>query len=184
VCGGCHEINRLTAGYTSEGWRTVMRVMQNFGAPIPPGQVATVTDHLARSFPERPRPAAALIAGPTEATIREWPVLTPGSRPHDPLAARNGSIWYTGQLANTLVRLDPATGQVREFPLNPQTGPHGRVEDREGRIWFTGNFAGLIGRLDPASGRVTEWLSPSGPRSHPCGVVFSKGAVRYSESFP
>jgi virginiamycin B lyase len=72
--------------------------------------VATVTDYLTRSFPERPRPAAALIAGPVEATIREWPVLTPGSRPHDPLAARDGSIWYTGQLANTLGRLDPATG--------------------------------------------------------------------------
>jgi len=33
VCGGCHEINRVTAGYTPEGWRTVVRMMQNFGAP-------------------------------------------------------------------------------------------------------------------------------------------------------
>ena len=27
VCGGCHDINRLRIGYTPEGWRTVVRMM-------------------------------------------------------------------------------------------------------------------------------------------------------------
>ena len=27
VCGGCHDINRARAGYTPEGWRTVVRIM-------------------------------------------------------------------------------------------------------------------------------------------------------------
>ena len=35
-------------------------------------------------------------------TIREWDVPTPNSRPHDPEAAADGSIWYTGQRANVL----------------------------------------------------------------------------------
>src|SRR5262245_48278809 len=30
ICGGCHDINRLKAGYTAEGWHTVMRMMENF----------------------------------------------------------------------------------------------------------------------------------------------------------
>ena len=97
VCGGCHDINRLKAGYTADGWRTVMRMMQNFGAPLAADHATTVTDYLIKSFPEGPRPEAALIEGPADIAIKEWPVATPGSRPHDPLAARDGSIWYTGQ---------------------------------------------------------------------------------------
>jgi virginiamycin B lyase len=171
ICGSCHDINRVTAGYTPEGWRTVIRMMQNFGAPIPQEQVATIMDYLTASFPEKPRPAAAIIPGPVEATIKEWPVATPGSRPHDPMAAKDGSLWYTGQLANVLGRLDPATGQVKEFKLNPMTGPHGLTEDKDGNVWFTGNFAGLIGKLDPKTGTVTEYKIPAPGAKDPHTIV-------------
>jgi virginiamycin B lyase len=172
TCGGCHDINRLKAGYTTEGWRTVMRMMQNFGAPIPQDHVAEITDYLIKSFPEGPRPAARLIEGPAEVTIREWPVATPGSRPHDPLAARDGSLWYTGQLANVLGRLDPKTGQIKEFPVKPQTGPHGLKEDKDGNIWFTGNFSSVIGKLDPKTGKVTEFPMPDAAAKDPHSLVF------------
>jgi virginiamycin B lyase len=132
ICGGCHDLDRLKAGYAPDGWRTVIRMMQNFGAPLPQDQVAAVTDYLIKSFPEKPRPAAVVTPGPVEVTIKEWPVATPGSRPHDPLAARDGSIWYSGQLANVLGRLDPATGQIKEYHLNPRTGPP-RPEGGQGR---------------------------------------------------
>jgi len=42
-------------------------------------------------------------------TIREYDVPTPNSRPHDPAVAPDGALWYTGQLANKLGRLDPKT---------------------------------------------------------------------------
>src|SRR5262249_36139272 len=38
-CGACHDINRARAGYTATGWRTVMRMMLNFGVPIPPDEI-------------------------------------------------------------------------------------------------------------------------------------------------
>jgi virginiamycin B lyase len=167
ICGSCHDIGRLTAGYTPEGWHTVVRMMQNFGAPIPPESVAEVSDYLIKSFPERPRPAAVVIPGDAQVAIREWAVATPGSRPHDPLAARDGSLWYSGQLANVLGRLDPATGAIKEYRLNPQTGPHGLKEDRDGNIWFTGNFAGLIGKLDPNTGAVSEYRMPDASARDP-----------------
>src|ERR1043165_834142 len=109
MCGTCHRTALLANGYTPEGWHTVMRMMLNFGVTVPKDEVTTVTDYLIKSFPERARPAAAAISGPVESTIKQWPVPAPGSRPHDPLAARDGSIWYTGQLANTLGRVDPKT---------------------------------------------------------------------------
>ncbi|HTO59625.1 MAG TPA: hypothetical protein VMM15_00070 [Bradyrhizobium sp.] len=177
ICGGCHDINRLKAGYTDEGWHTVIRMMQNFGAPIPPDHATEITNYLIKSFPEGPRPQAALIEGPVDVAIKEWPVATPGSRPHDPLAARDGSIWYSGQLANVLGRLDPATGQVREYHVNAQTGPHGLKEDRDGNIWFTGNFASLIGRLDPKTGQVTEFRMPDPAAKDPHSLVFDHDGI-------
>ena len=177
TCGASHEIERIRPGYTPAGWRTVMRMMQNFGAPIPPGEVETVTQYLTRHFPERPRPPAVLVSGPVQMAWRDWAVPTPGSRPHDPAAARDGAIWYTGQLANTLGRVDPATGAIREFPVNPQSGPHGLVEDRAGNIWFTGNFRGFIGRLDPRTGQVTEYPLPDGDAQDPHTLVIDHDGI-------
>ena len=53
-----------------------------------------------------------------------------GSRPHDPLATPDGAIWWTGQWANVLGRVDPKTGDLKEFPLKtPGSGPHGLTDD-------------------------------------------------------
>jgi virginiamycin B lyase len=178
VCGGCHDINRIRIGYTPEGWRTVIRMMQNVEAPVAAEQWATVTAYLTKHFPERPRPAAAVVPGPVAAVIKEWPVPTPGSRPHDPLAARDGTIWWTGQLANTLGQLDPRTGQSKEYSLKtPRTGPHGLREDAGGNIWFTGNTAGLIGKLNPNSGAVTEYPLPNPDARDPHTLIFDRDGI-------
>jgi virginiamycin B lyase len=161
VCGGCHDINRARGGYSPEGWRTVVQMMINFEAPIPMDQVDTLTQYLIKSFPERPRPAAVIIDGPAQVSIKQWHVPTPGSRPHDPAAAKDGSVWYTGQLSNKLGRIDPKTGMAREYVLKtPQTAPHGLVEDKDGNIWFTGNHKNLIGKLNPKTGETTEYKVP------------------------
>ena len=38
ACSGCHNINVIRGGYSPEGWRTVIRMMQNVGAPVPQDQ--------------------------------------------------------------------------------------------------------------------------------------------------
>jgi virginiamycin B lyase len=176
TCNTCHEANRVRAGYTPEGWRTVIRMMLNFQVPIPQDKVDTLTDYLIKNFPERPRPAAVLIEGPVEANIKQWPVPTPGSRPHDPLAASDGAIWWTGQLSSKLGRLDPKSGTFKEYPVRMQTAPHGLVEDKDGNIWFTGNHLGLIGKLDPKTGQVTEYKTtakdPHTLAIDPSGIVW------------
>ena len=161
VCGGCHDINRARAGYTPEGWNMLQHMMQNFETPIPAEEWPTVTAYLTKAFPERPRPAAVIIEGPVQASIKLWNVPTLGSRPHDPVATKDGAIWWTGQLSNKLGRVDIKTGAIREYTLKtPHTGPHGLREDKDGNIWFTGNHAALIGKLDPKTGLVTEYKMP------------------------
>jgi len=178
ACGGCHEVNPIRAGYTPDGWRSVNQMMKNVDAPVPKDQWETVTEYLIKNFPEKPRPPAAVIDGPVQASIKEWPVPTPGSRPHDPRAAKDGSIWWTGQLANKLGRLDPKTGEMKEYPLKtPRTGPHGLAEDQDGNIWFTGNSSGLIGKLDPKTGNVTEYKMPDPAVKDPHTLNFDQNGV-------
>jgi len=161
TCGACHDINRVRVGYTPEGWLTVVRMMQNMDTPIPAEEWPAMAEYLMKSFPERQRPGAVIISGPVKARIDLWDVPTKGSRPHDPRAAKDGSIWWTGQLANKLGRIDPKTGAIREYTLkSPYSGPHGLAEDKDGNIWFTGNNLGLIGKLDPKTGITTEYPLP------------------------
>jgi virginiamycin B lyase len=177
-CSGCHGLARVAnSGYPQAYWHTAVRMMMNFGVPIPDDQVIPMIDYLAKNFPEKPMPVAKIVPGPVEVNIREWQVPTPGSRPHDPLAARDGSIWYTGQLANKLGRVDPKSGQIREYPVKPQTAPHGLVEDRAGNIWYTGNHTSVIGKLDPKTGEVTEYKMPDPKARDPHSLHFDQSGI-------
>jgi virginiamycin B lyase len=178
-CNSCHPFfARVGAGYTAKGWRTVMQMMANHGVTLPPDQVAAVTKYLVKNFPEKRKPAGVLIAGPAKVSIKEWPVPTPGSRPHDPLATRDGSLWYTGQMANVLGRLNPASGKFKEYPLKTShSGPHGLVEDKDGNIWYTGNTGALIGKLDPKTGAVTEYRMPDPDVKDPHTLIFDQSGI-------
>jgi virginiamycin B lyase len=178
VCGGCHDVNRIRPGYTPAGWLSVIHMMQNFATPVPPEEWPTVTAYLIKNFPERARPAAAIVAGPAQATIRMWPVPTLGSRPHDPLATKDGAIWWTGQLANKLGRLDPKTGAMREYTLkSAHSAPHGLVEGPDGNIYFTANNLGAIGKLDPKTGEVTEYGLPDPKARDAHSLTFDKNGI-------
>jgi virginiamycin B lyase len=110
--------------------------------------------------------------------IKEWDVPTPNSRPHDPAVGPDGALWYTGQLSNTLGRLDPATGEIREYRLKtPDSGPHGLVADREGNIWFTANFRGYIGKLDPRTGNITEYPLADKGADDPHTPIFDQKGI-------
>lgn len=178
VCNGCHDINRIRAGYTPAGWNMLQHMMQNMGAPVEPEDWPTVVTYLTKNFPERPRPPAAQITGPAQASITLWDVPTIGSRPHDPLATSDGAIWWTGQLANKLGRLDPKTGAIREYTLKtPHTAPHGLTEDSDGNIWFTGNNIGIIGMLDPKTGVTTEYPLPDSQARDTHTLVFDHDGI-------
>src|SRR5512134_1372299 len=181
LCSGCHGLARVMgSGYPQAYWHTVVRMMINFGVPIPPDQILPITDYLAKNLPEKAKPDANILPGPAKVAIREWQVPIPGSRPHDPLATRDGAIWYTGQMTNRLGRVDPKTGQVKEYPLkSPATGPHGLVEDRDGNIFYTGNHQALIGKLDPRTVEVTEYRMPDPNAKDPHSLAFAPDGMLY-----
>jgi virginiamycin B lyase len=179
LCAGCHEFfGRIGKGYTPAGWKTVIRMMVNQGAPIPEDKLSEITEYLSKHFPETGRPAGAELPGPVKISFQRWQAATPGSRPHDPLAARDGHLWYTGQMANVLGRVDPKTGVVKEFPLKtPHGGPHGITEDKNGGIWYTANTGALIGRLNPGTGEVTEYPLPDAKAADPHTLTFDQSGT-------
>jgi virginiamycin B lyase len=160
-CVQCHEVARIVAGgYSEQAWRNNVNQMLNVGSTLPKDQAEELIQYLSKHFPEKPKPKAVLVQGEVNVGITEWVVPTPGSRPHDPLATADGAIWYSGQFANLLGRLDPKTNQIKEYPLGPMTGPHGLIADKEGNIWYAANFGGHIGKLDPKTGKVVKYPMP------------------------
>ncbi len=168
-CSMCHELERVTGSrFTRADWQTTMNRMKDYGVELTDDEWTVVTDYLATNYVGTDRPSGAVIGGDVEVTIREWTVPTPGSRPHDPLVAPDGSIWYTGQMANVMGRFDPETEQFQEYRLKtPNSRPHGLVADKEGNIWFTAQGAGYVGKLDPKTGNVAEYMTPDPDRQDP-----------------
>ena len=125
---------------------------------------------------------AALAANTLNAPIKEYDVPTPRSRPHDPAFAPDGSLWYTGQAANKLGRLDPKTGAFKEYSLKtPDSGPHGLVADKDGNIWFAAIFKGYVGKLNPKTGEITEYRASSGATIDPhTPVIDQHGTVWFT----
>ncbi len=117
--------------------------------------------------------ALAAAVSQLNVSIKEYDVPTPQSRPHDPAVAPDGALWYTGQKADKLGRLDPATGKIKEYPLPPDSGPHGLVADTAGHIWYTANYAGYIGELDPKTGDVKQYKMPDPRAKDPHTPVFA-----------
>src|SRR5262245_44793207 len=68
-CNSCHPATRVGAGYTPEGWRTVMQMMLNHGVVIPQEHLATMTAYLSKTFPEKGKPAGAVVPGPVTVSI-------------------------------------------------------------------------------------------------------------------
>jgi virginiamycin B lyase len=185
-CSVCHGPEQVLAGggRSAEEWKDVVQQMVDLGAEVPADQAQTLVAYLAKNWPlkkEAPAPnlspagAMPVSTGNTPVTFKEWEVPTLNSRPHDPLAASDGSIWYTGMNANVLGRFDPAAQQFKEFKLKtPASGPHGLAEDGAGNIWFTANTKGYIGKLDPKTGQINEYPMPDPAARDPHTPVFDQ----------
>ena len=83
-----------------------------------------IIDYLATNFPPNKRRKPTLVSGNFEVTFNEWVMPQLGQRTRDPMQHADGSIWYAGQYGNLIGRLDPRTGQAKEYPLPPDSMPH------------------------------------------------------------
>jgi virginiamycin B lyase len=108
---------------------------------------------------------------------------TARSRPYGIMVNSKGVPHVVLFGTNKIARVDPKTLEIREYTLpDPGARPRRMAYDGNDLIYYSDYPRGMLGRLDPQSGKVVEWPSPGGPKSEPYGIVFTKGAIWYSES--
>jgi hypothetical protein len=127
-----------------------------------------------------------LIASPATAQQVQYYEVPKGDHPHDVAPAPDGTVWYTGQRAGVLGRLDPNTGDVKRVPLGEGSAPHGVVIGPDGAAWVTDSGLNAIVRVDAKTHAVkagrcrggakapTSTLPPSTERAH---LVHRPGAA-------
>ena len=80
--------------------------------------------------------------------------------------AADGSMWATSTAKQRIVKLDPATRKVTEYPVRMGQHPFGMEVAGDGMIWFAGDEDNTIIRVDTASGKMTPYSLPT-PKSRP-----------------
>jgi len=83
-----------------------------------------------------------------------------GDGPHDVAPAPDGTVWYTGQRAGVLGRLDPKTGKVDRIKLGEESAPHGVVVGPDGAVWVNDGGLNALLRVDPDTREIRRWPLP------------------------
>ena len=177
VCTGCHQTNQITrsSGYSRAGWQELTSTMIDLSGS--PEERDGITQYLATHFPPNTDRAPRLMPGDAEIAFREWQVPTLGQRSRDPVEAPDGSIWWAGQWGNLIGRIDPATGEMTEYPLPEGAMPHTVTLDDAGNVWYTGNKNGTIGMLDPNTGEITAYRMPDPAAKDPHTAIFDRDGI-------
>lgn len=172
ACVACHQTNLIvgSTGYTQEGWRYLTSHMISLGEPL----ASKVVGYLATHFPPKNDRLPKLVSGPAQVTFEEWIPPTLGQRPRDPLQRADGTIWWAGMYASLIGRLEPKSGEMKEWRLDPAARPHSIVDDRDGNIWYTGNGNGTVGKLEPATGKITVYPMPDPAARDPHTPIFNR----------
>src|SRR5690606_27155041 len=72
-----------------------------------------------------------------------------------------GIIWYGAFSSGKLGRLDPETGEMKEYPIGRFSEPYEAWADPDDNIWMTdGGQGGMLVRFDQKSEKFTYYPSP------------------------
>ena len=201
-CTDCHSVQRIfNSTHTREEFLRVFDRMAGYypGAsdlqpqrlvgnarrpPLPAGMEEKVAEYLAsldlsgrsthpfeyRTFP-RPTGRA------TQVVVTEYDLPRREIQPHDVVVDRDGMVWFAHFGEQFLSRLDPRTGEVKDFPTPVQRpgSPMGTLDlelDGEANLWVGLMYQTGLARFDRATGTFRvyplpqEWLTDSTQQSH------------------
>ena len=100
---------------------------------------------------------------PKTGKFQIYTMPTPHSGPRRFDVDAKGVLWIPAYSANLLVRLDPATRELKEIPLPVKDAvPYvTRVDPRDGAIWVGTSAADALLRYEPRSGKFETFPLPS-----------------------
>ena len=186
-CVSCHTLERvMKSTYNADEFVAVISRMNGYAQVSQPIKPQRRVDQSRAANPERFRKAAEYFAtvnlsnGPrweyelktlprvkgrgTNVIITEYDLPRPTIEPHDVIVV-NGTVWYSNFGEQYLGRLDPKTGQHREYamPVLKEGFPTGNLDlntDREGNLWLGMMYQAGIARFDPRTESFRIWQLP------------------------
>jgi virginiamycin B lyase len=113
------------------------------------------------AFKTLPRPSGRA----TRVIYTEYDLGREIIEPHDVIVDADGIAWYSSFGEQRLGRLDPKTGEVREFVVPEHkpgypTGFLGLRSDREGNLWLGNMYQAAIVKFDRKTEKFQYWTLP------------------------
>ncbi len=200
-CMSCHTLERIVKSkYTSDEFIGLLSRMANYAnnstqariqprhqqRDVPESKLRKVADYLATinqskgpwTWPLKtlPRPKGRA----TKVIITEYDMPRKTIAPHDVRVDPDGYVWYSNFVEPFLGRLDPRTGEHREFeyPLLKPGFPTGSLDlepDADGNLWLALMFQGGIAKFDKKTSAFTMF---------PVSPEFGNDAVQQSMVMP
>ncbi len=169
-CNWCHSYQQIFRNhYDEKGWgHIVNRMTKGAGSPLinmrPRGRfndedTARLVHWLATvRGPESKDPPFVTLPRPqgrqTRVIITEYELPRLEIATHDVVADTKGNIWYSPHRSSYIGRLDPKTGEVKQFHIPRESagilpGTHWIHVDQNDVVWGTENWGHNIYRFDP-----------------------------------
>jgi virginiamycin B lyase len=104
--------------------------------------------------------SALSVPGAARAQDVSYYDVPKGDGPHDVAPAPDGTVWYTGQRAGVLGRLEPKTGKVDRIKFGEESAPHGVIVGPDGAAWVADGGLNAILRVDPDTREIKRWPLP------------------------
>jgi virginiamycin B lyase len=102
---------------------------------------------------------------PTSMEIHEYTLPSRDSRPRRLTVTGDDAIWYSDYSRGYLGRLDPETGDVKEWPSpgGPRSQPYG-IAATGNMVWYSESNVNpnTLVRFDPKMEKFQTWIIPSG----------------------
>ncbi|MBE0459241.1 cytochrome C [Pseudoalteromonas sp. KG3] len=172
LCSSCHSLNNIEhrAGYSKAHWQTLMSYMIDTSANSQ--LTEELSAYLANNYSVNAKRESKVVSGDIKLQFKYWQVPTLGQRARDPVQGENGIIWWVGQWGNILGRLNPKTGDMKEYTLPSGTYAHSVSLDKNQTPWFLGNKNGTVGYLDLATEQFKVYKMPDNKARDPHTGVF------------
>jgi virginiamycin B lyase len=184
-CAACHSLAPIVQStYDEKGWLTTFARMRSYSEQavlehpvLLPYKVAvqpdpefakylstinlSATSEWKYELKTLPRPTGRA----TRVIITEYDLPDSGRLPHDADLDDKGMVWYNDFREPLIGRLDPRTGQTKEWrmpPLKPGF-PEGTLSiefNRDGYLWIPRFRQGGYTRFDPRTEEFKTWLVP------------------------
>ena len=219
-CVQCHTLERiLSSKHTEEEFMKVMQRMgsyanQSFPLHIQKRMATRLLEVRGDELQKTRQRMASLMASNNLSTATTWPyefktnprpkgtnthvIITEYDlprkiiEPHDVILDKDGMVWYSSFGEQSVGRMDPKTGDLKEFniPVQKKGWPMGELglqQDREGNIWFGMTYQAGLAKFDRKTEEFTILHPPddynkdmtqinmAGPQSsHVDGKVWSQ----------